>query len=1463
MLPLRNTLKLFHRWPLAIIVACLSTGAGAAANPNLADAPIGSTIIVPANVLLDLSVEFPTAVSDAYYSVTTYTPATEFTGYFNPNFCYDYAKNTAYSGSNVQFGRLLGYFAPVGAATTRTCSGHWSGNFLNWVMTQTIDPLRKTLTGGARIVDLASTTILQKAYQDNQGGGSNQNVKSITTAADVAGATPFSNWTRIYVNNRNTGLDFVFSQSRLGAGTTTGTSFADVTVASLNSSTSCSRGGSGTGGSTIPPSDGFVLFDSPSTLTVTQGCSNTSAITVTYESEFSGTVTFAVSGLPSGVTASSLPSITRTATTTLTLTASNTATPGASTITITGTSGAKTSSVTINLTVEANPSIGNYSAQSAMQVCSGVDAPSDLETSGGRCRAYGGNYKPVGLMQKYAAENTTQTDAIRYSAFGYLLDSDGGGGNARLDGGVMRAGMKSVGPYQANPGTSVSANPTAEWDATTGVFNTNPNPVDAATTPADSSDPTGVVSNSGVVNYLNKFGFASSANATVSSAYKRYDSVSELFYAATRYYRNLGNLSSHTSTGPAATEIAAGRATNDNFPVVTTWNDPIKYSCSTNYIVGIGDEHTWNDGNVPGSTLNGGNEVADAQVTADTGVNATTATNYIGNLENLAQYTGAGVVPGATANNGNDIIQPANIGSIFANTFTGCCNGNTFYMAGLAYDAHTRDIRPDILVKNAPVTVATFWLDVMEGNTYYEKNPFWMTAKYGGFDTSNTTAFPGGYSEYGQVAPLPIVTWNTGAYRDDRNNDAPDQYYQARDPAAMAAGLNKAFAKIAASVPSGTAAALSLASSSVTTSNNANYAVSFASDWSGDVIGEQLATTTTGGVISTTATVKWHARDWLPNKAAPVTGVTELTAATRVIATSSSIAAASGVAFEIANISVAEQATLGATAAQRTKVLNYVRGDQTNEGAAPAFRPRNYTLGDITNSKPAVVGAPSFPYSDTPLNPGYSAFVSANSGRSSMIYVGANDGMMHAFDASLTDATGGKELFAYVPSFLFNTNVDSTGNPVGLASVVVNPLQHHFLVDAQPTVIDVDFARTRASGAAPASTVPSDWHSVLIGGVGKGGKGYFALDVTNPAAITTESAMAGKVLWEASYPHMGYSYGRPLVIKTVKYGWTVVLTSGYDNDNGKGYIYLVSPTDGTLYETISTGAGALASPAGLAFVSGYINNYADYAADSLYAGDLLGNVWRVDLTSPTSTATVQLFATLADSFGNAQPVTTQPTIGTDPSTQTRYVFVGTGRLLADTDLVSSKQQTFYAFTDGNNAAFAPITTPLTRSNLANDSAVAALAATALGGVAITPLQRGFYIDLLQFLTPPPGQQAAAERINVQPVASGGVVAFAANLYGQDPCSTGSGRVFALSYDSGPGGTGSIGNSLLTNSLGVGVGSASNPNNAITGETIGTGPNGNLVVGVGLGPGGGTQFYGVNAVASSLKKLNWREVPSVN
>ena len=272
----------------------------------------------------------------------------------------------------------------------------------------------------------------------------------------------------------------------------------------------------------------------------------------------------------------------------------------------------------------------------------------------------------------------------------------------------------------------------------------------------------------------------------------------------------------------------------------------------------------------------------------------------------------------------------------------------------------------------------------------------------------------------------------------------------------------------------------------------------------------------------------------------------------------------------------------------------------------------------------------------------------------------------------------------------------------------------------------------------------------------------------------------------------------------------------------------------------------------------------------MYAGDLLGNVWRVDLTNLTgSGATATNIATLTSpdntkfNGSTAQPVTTRPVVGTDPETGNRYVFLGTGQLLNDTDLVNPQTETFYAFLDGNNSSFDTTSTfPITRSNLSNDDPSTGV------GTSLPSGKRGFYIDLAAATTTGPAQQPSAERVNVQPVAAVGVVGFAANLLGQDVCIKGSSRVFGLNYDTS---AGPLGQTLLTNAGGTPVSSNTYLGGLVTNVTLVSNSPSNsgviLMYGLDTTAGGANKTPQSTAGGTSISKqpkgqdrLNWREVP---
>ena len=1260
-----------------VLVAVLLSGASLLAVPAraaiaLADQPLTTTAAVPGNLLLSLSVEYPTALSLAYPLATNpYTGATAYLGYFDPAKCYAYQYNASQANQS--------YFEPYGAAISHACSSTasqplWSGSWLNWASMQTIDAFRWALTGGYRAVDLADTTILEKAWASGQGGTSETPNKSIAGNAgiDVTSATPFS---------------FGTLKSRI------------------------------------------------------YGLGNRLWVTGTGNVDGSASVAY------------------------------------------------------VGQTSQANPQTV-YELYVRLKAC---NATVGIESN---CSRYGSNYKPEGLMQQYATR-------IRYGAFGYLNDS-----NINRDGGVLRARMKFVGPVVVTPGQPDSANLNGEWDAINGVFGRNPDIADAAASS---------VLDSGVLNYLNKFG-------NYARIYKTFDPIAELYYAGVRYFKNQGNVASYSSLG-AASSIAQRNTWVDGFPVITTWDDPILYSCQKNFILGIGDVNTHRDANLPGSTIRGNEPAMPPEVAADTTVNVTTATNMVGTLEGLA-----------------------NLGTTFAPNGT----QNTYFMAGLAYDSHVKDIRPNDFTANnvdgagnkiSIQTISTYWLDVQEYQSYTPNNSYYLATKYGGFK------IPSRFSPYAATnakdtltigagtTPLTDAMWHTTTdINGNGSNKRPDNYYGAGQADKMISGLQNAFASIASQISGGTTA-FSFTSPRVTTTNNRSYAAQYdAATWSGNV---------GGGTVSydlndnPSITQNWNAQALLENNGS------------RKIITCCT-ATGAGLPFQVANLtagglngrtnyaSFAQVPGVLPTAQSAPNFLAYLRGDRTRETNRTngVYRTRTYLLGDIVNAKLAAIGPPSAPFDDA-ANPGYSAFKSstANRNRTTVVYAGANDGMLHAFDGAVSGSTMGSELFAYIPSFVYGTN---TSAPVsGLASLGQPSFTHHFFVDQTPGVFDIDM------GSAGGATGASDWRSLLIGGLGKGGKGYYAIDVTSPASWSDETALASKVKWEFTDPDMGYSYGDANVVKTKKYGWVVILTSGYNNVDGVGYFFIVNPVNGALLEKISTGYGSVASPAGMTHATAYVIDYSDGTADALYAGDLNGNVWRLDLTPAAAaySAPVRL-AQVTAADNTPQAITSRPLIEVQPITQKRYVLFGTGRLLDGSDLVSSQKQSLYAIVDGTKTAFhtstslpTGVTFPVRRSNLVANT-------NALAGIGSSPsAPMGWYIDLM--LT----SNGASERMTVTPTANFGIVAFAVNLPNGDACNaSGSNRKIAVSIGTGQ--------SVLVDNAGAVVATTASEGGLAT-DIAFINLNGKIKLQAGNDQLVVKNIPGTFNADGAVRQLNWRELPTPN
>ena len=871
-----------------------------------------------------------------------------------------------------------------------------------------------------------------------------------------------------------------------------------------------------------------------------------------------------------------------------------------------------------------------------VKVCDTSAGAGPLEAN---CTAYPNSgseiYKPTGLLQQYAAK-------IRYSAFGYLNDS-----NIQRDGGVLRARQKFIGPQVIVPSQTPTANPNTEWDSNTGVINTNPDAADATTTATVFGVP---VSNSGVMNYLNKFG------QVTPGSYKTYDPVGELYYAAVRYFKKLGNVPEWTNTGSANT--ATKTTWVDGFPVITTWDDPIQYACQKNFILGIGDVNTHADKNVPGNAGSSNEPTKPPTVSADTSVNSVTATNKVGALHGL------GASLGTTENYG------------------GCCSNNSALMAGLAYDSNTVDIRPD----NASFpqtlgkqTIQTYWLDILEFQTYKSNNQYYLAAKYGGFKV------PSVFDPYARATDIPLEWWSTTG-ETVGGQARPDNYFVASAPDTMVQGLTRAFSSIAAQLRAYTTA-FATSVPQVAAAGTASYSTQYDSgNWTGELSASTSTFNAATGEVTTVVT--WT----FSNKLATQLAGTGWDTNRRIVTTRNDTNVATP--FRIGNLSATQKAALDTvfrSGDDSADLLNYLRGDPTHEeastvaGSSRAYRIRDKLLGDIVNTKPRPVGPPSSPFSSA-ANAGYSTFKATWANRTPMVYIGANDGMLHAVNGSLTGTGAGTEVFAYVPGAVIQ---GPTGSPVttGLQSRGDPDFTHRYFVDGPVGVYDIDFAKTVGSSGAPA------WRSVLVGALGKGGKGYYAIDVTDPAAFTSEAATAGKVLWEFTHADLGYTYGEPAVVKTRKHGWVLIFGSGYNNTDGRGYFFVVNPRTGALLERVEareqTGLpiGTATAQVGLAQVQAFVLDRSDGTADAVYAGDLLGNVWRLDVTGTGNWPAPVRLAALTDINFTAVPFTTRPTIVVQPGTNRRFVTIGSGRLLHTSDINSTQPQGFYAVIDGTGLAF--------------------------------------------------------------------------------------------------------------------------------------------------------------------------------
>ena len=991
----------------------------------------------------------------------------------------------------------------------------------------------------------------------------------------------------------------------------------------------------------------------------------------------------------------------------------------------------------------------------------------------GLCYRYpNGKYKPVGQFQ-VNAEN------LRVAVFGYLQDD-----NRTRYGGVLRAPLKYLGPkkYDNSFNLDTAANALREWDADSGVFIVNPQSTDA--TYGDQGYPS-----SGAIMYINKFGTLNPASI---GKYKELDPVSELYYEAIRYLQGKQPTSNAVSgfNGTAA----AVRALKDNFPAYSTWTDPFAgftdstgtgNSCLRNSILTIADVFTHSDRSVPGNAVTTNNDFA-RSIESNPTLNVPFWTSVVGSFESKTTATSAVTYTDSqgraqvAGNLTTNTLYPA---LVDAATMDTGATGGSHNLAGLAYWANTQSFRSDF----SKARVKTYSIDVNQSRAsdtvdFRRTRQLYLAAKYGGFD-DNVAGKTGSPYSVGSN-----VLWQA------TDGDAKN-YFLVSDAAKFLDSLSEVFARVVeetGSIAGGAVSTTQLKSSEAGAVFQARFNP-VANFWSGRVLKYPISLAS-GNTIVVGSTPTWEAGQVMTTTANSDAG------SSRNIVIGSPIGLQGTVAptpFQWTQLGTAHQASLnsmpnGTTDTLGEKRLQYLRGKRSDELSAinplGVFRPRDIILGDVVNSGLVYMGKPSSSTSGA----AFRTFYEANKGRKPVVFVNANDGMLHAFYDQ-----NGAEAFAYIPGFL-------AGKLNGLPDL---DYTHATLADATPAVGDAYFR-----GA---------WRTALVSGVGGGAQGVYALDVSNP-----ETFSKNNVLWEFTdrdHPAMGNVLGPPQILKfrvqaggtaSPTFKWFAVVASGVNNYAPDGYAhaggnpslffldldFVPSSTqgwvEGTNFWRIELPQTSMAMAKGVVGLT-QVKNFVTSAVDALYTGDLQGNLWKFDFSQVGSTSlganaaanfsafnglTLDraLYVARASDGSSLQPITGTPEI-VNSYFGKKMVAFGTGKFLetADTSVPLAPTATFYAVLDdpfilGGVAGRASLQV----GTVAASGTITVPAFTLGAPPTITPnVKSGFYFDF---------NSAIAERQISDITMVAGKLLFGSIYPTRGSCGEGGGRLYVLDALTGNG-----------------------------------------------------------------------------
>lgn len=961
-------------------------------------------------------------------------------------------------------------------------------------------------------------------------------------------------------------------------------------------------------------------------------------------------------------------------------------------------------------------------------------------------------YKPEGQIQQ-------KSENLRVSVFSYLMDN-----SAARYGGVMRAPMKYVGPNKYDELGNLLVNPQREWKVTTGQFEDKP---------INDTESTGFA-NSGVINYLNKFGKTGN--------YKTFDVTGELWYEALRYLQGLA------PTPEASTGMTT--AMKDGYPVYETWTDPLTSACQrNNYILGIGDTNTHWDRTMPGITKaeqiagSADSAINDFQYYATptikgsgTALDAHTWTRIMDGFERSGAaartYTDSKARAQTTA--GKNTSPTTGISDLDTRG-TGSGSRSSYHWAGLSYWANTQPIRTDIKGGSSmdKVRVKTFMIDVDENNrgsvgASIRQTSYYLAGKYGYFDDSEQTGNP-------------FVNGDTGWAGADGNAKG---YVLASQPQRLVAGIKKFFDESTGGGNSFATVAVSSNSLSATAPNGQTFEPSFIpGQWGGTIKSVQLGLNTVTNTLER-GSVTWDAGEILTSASREVGAVAlpKVRPDQRNIITYIAAGTPRGVTFTYAATSNgADLPTTFNQVPYTTSVdnqaearINYLRGDRTKE-LDETYRPRQTILGDIINSGPFYKGSanPNINGAD------YPAFTAAKASRTPVIYSGANDGMMHAFKADT-----GQELFAYIPS----------GVLAKMPNLTSKSYIHELFVDAVPAVDEV-----RAS---------SGWKTVLASGMGGGAQGIFALDVTDPTNFNTSKVMFE--FTDLDDPAMGNVTSQPQFVKMLtagsipaSYKYYIVVSSGYNNykNDGSGR-YTTLPdqalffldvnkaigtpwAEGTNYFKVVLPAAQPTKANGLAQPGIRLGSAGE--GIEFFVGDMQGNMWKAAFSGGISSAKAAsavrkngssiktpLFIA-KDTATNIQPITSAPVIYPYVNGGNMIIF-GTGRLLESVDRSTTSTQAIYGIWDSGQSGAADYSLDRTKlTELTLNATTLALSGSTATFSSSSGSKRGWFFNLTR----------DKERIVIDPVATTGVVQFSSTIPPSSECTdNGNSLVYFLNPGNG-------------------------------------------------------------------------------